>query len=98
MPMAMARPPQAHQVGRQAIHPHQDEGGEGRQRQHQGDDQRRAQVAEEGEEQQHDEHDGFEQRLGDGADSAVDQIAAVVERFDADALPARSARSRPAAP
>ncbi len=77
---------QAHQVGRQAEQAHQDEGGQGRQRQHQRDDQRGAQVAEEGEEQQHDEHDGFEQRLGHRADSAVDQVAAVVERFDGDAL------------
>ena len=77
---------EAHQVGRQAVHAHQDEGGEGRQRQHQRDDQRGAQVAEEGEEQQHDEDDGFEQRLGDGADGAPDQIAAVVEGFDGDAL------------
>jgi hypothetical protein len=43
---------QAHQVGRQADGAHQDEGGERRERQHQRDDQRRAQVAEEGEEQQ----------------------------------------------
>jgi hypothetical protein len=61
---------------------HQDEGGERRQRQHQRHDQRGAQVAEEGQEQQHDQHDGFEQRLGDGADGALDQIAAVVEGFD----------------
>jgi hypothetical protein len=76
---------QAHQVGRQPEHAHQDEGGQRRQRQHQGHDQRRAQVAEEGEQQHDDQHDGFEQRLGDRADRPLDQIAAVVEGFDRDA-------------
>jgi hypothetical protein len=77
---------QTHQIGRKAGGAHQDEGGERGERQHQRDDQRRAQVAEEGEEQQDNQHDGFEQRFRHRTDSAVDQIAAVVEGFDADAL------------
>ena len=76
---------QAHEVGGQTIHAHQDEGGECRQRQHECDDQRGAQVAEEGEEQQHDEDDGFEQRLRNGTDGTADQIASIVEGFDGDA-------------
>ena len=77
---------ETHQVGRESEYPHQDEGGERRERQHQRYHQRAAQVAEEGEQQQDDEHDGFQQRFGNGTDGAADQIAAVVEGFDGGAF------------
>ena len=47
MPMAMARPPRLIRLADRPYMPHQDEGGQRRQRQDQRDDQRRAQVAEE---------------------------------------------------
>jgi hypothetical protein len=86
MPMAMARPPRLIRLADSPKMRISNEGGQGREGQHQGDHQRRAQVAEEGEEQQDHQHDGLEQRFGYGADGAVDQVAAIVEGLDGDAL------------
>ena len=54
---------EAHQVGRQADHAHGDEGGQCRQRQHQGHHHGGAQVAEEGQQQHQYQGNGFDQRF-----------------------------------
>ncbi len=77
---------QRHQVGGHAELLHQNESDEHRQRQRQGHDQRGAQVAEEQHQQDDDQHDGFGERLGDRADGALHQAAAVVEDLGRHAL------------
>ena len=77
---------QAHQIGREAEDAHENEGGQGREGQHDGDHQGRAQVAEKGEQEQDHQHDGLQQGLGHGADGPIDQVAAIVKGLDGDAL------------
>jgi hypothetical protein len=62
MPMAMARPPRLIRLADRPNGPHQDEGGQRGQRQHQRHHHRGPQVAEEGQQQHHHQHDGFDQR------------------------------------
>ncbi len=84
--MAMARPPRRHQVGGHAELLHQNECDEHGQRQRQGHDQCGAQIAEEQHEQNDDQYDGLSECLGDRADGALHQAAAVVEDFGRHAL------------
>jgi hypothetical protein len=75
-----------HEVGRLAGEPHDQEGGEHRQRQDQRHGQCRAQVTEHHDQHQHHQHHRLAERLLDCAHRRRDQFAAVVEGHQFDAL------------
>ena len=75
-------PAERHQVRRQAVAVHHDEGEERRQHQRRDDDQARAHVAEE-QEQHHDHQDhALDQHLRDRPERLVDELGAVVVGHD----------------
>ena len=80
------KPAEAHQIGGHADRAHRDQRDNDGQRQAERDHQRGTPVAEE-QQQQHDhEHGGFAERPHHGADGTADQLAAIVEHVDRDAL------------
>ncbi len=72
--------PQAQQAGRDAEPQHAGEGEQHRQRNRQGDDHRRPQVAEEREQHGDDQQPALEQVVLHRVDDVVDQLGAVVHR------------------
>jgi hypothetical protein len=73
--------PQAHQVGADPVRHHAGEGEQHRQRDHQGGDDRRADVAEEQEQDCDHQQGALDQVLLDRVDGLVDQDGAVIDRL-----------------
>ena len=97
-PTAMAMPPRLMMLEPSPIDLHRREGHQDADRQHQDGDQRAAQMQQEHDADERDDDALLDQRALQRLDRPVDQLGAVVDRHDLDALRQARPRSRRAAP